>query len=165
MALMVEEMMRSRESRLWRSRPKQQQLYYDKSKSGNESTEKLGESRRRRAMSEQQQHILAAIAKGGGNHEVTTYKGEDGKVRMKILVKKQDLKQILVAAAAAEATIINCNEKQDEPTAMRSKSRGSFEQRLHDLMMSRKSRSSRRKRPSPSAAPWTPALHSIPEEH
>ncbi|KAJ8427121.1 hypothetical protein Cgig2_030283 [Carnegiea gigantea] len=143
-----------------------------KSKIGNEE-ENENESRRiRRAISEQQRHIREAIAKGGGgNHEVTTYKGEDGKVRMKILVKKQDLKQILVAAAAAEATIINCNnQKQEEhhthPSSSNKSSSSIIEQRLHDLMMSRKSRSSRRRRPSPSAnAPWTPALHSIPEEH
>lgn len=111
--------------------------------------------------------LLEAIAKGGN---VTSYTAQDGTVRMKILVKKQDLKHILNLKGD-----INNNNNDDDHGVLKANhgrpvlvmppasSSMVMERRLYDLMMKRR-RSQSHISSSTTCSTWRPALHSIPEE-
>lgn len=104
--------------------------------------------------------LLEALAKRG---YVTSHTTDDGKVKIKILVKKQDLQQILETMNYGTScnNINNNNGNFTILPASSSLSSSSFERRLYDLK--KKKRASQAKEQQPSR--WKPALQSIPEEY
>ncbi|KAK9666751.1 hypothetical protein RND81_14G208500 [Saponaria officinalis] len=100
--------------------------------------------------------VLEAISKGG---KITSYTAEDGTIKMKILVKKQDLKQILGA--------MNNNNVgfRDRPTvAAPPPSSSTIERRLLELKRKKKA-NAQVKGSNYNLSSWRPQLQSIPEEH
>ncbi|KAL6346912.1 hypothetical protein AAG906_003029 [Vitis piasezkii] len=92
--------------------------------------------------------LLEAIAQVNGGSNVVSHSDEDGVLRMKIVVKKQDLKQMLEVMRGGKSSA-------HQPSL-------SLEQRLNLLRRKhvlRGNQSNRSRRSS-----WRPALHSIPEE-
>ncbi|CAO2815663.1 unnamed protein product [Amaranthus hypochondriacus] len=97
--------------------------------------------------------LLEALAKRGS---VTSYTSEDGMTKIKILVKKQDLKQIL-------KSMNNANYGNNNFTCrIFSFLPSSIEKRFNDLMK-KKGRQANYKECQSSN--WRPTLHSIPEEY
>lgn len=102
-------------------------------------------------------NLLDAIAKSNGDVSQTE---EDGVVRMKIVVRKQDLKQMLEVMGGN-----NSNNKQAKNNSNTTSFLASLtaEQRLsllrkkHVLMRANSAKQSRR-------SSWSPVLQSIPEE-
>ncbi|KAJ9704501.1 hypothetical protein PVL29_002863 [Vitis rotundifolia] len=98
--------------------------------------------------------LLEAIAQVNGGSHVVSHSDEDGVLRMKIVVKKQDLKQMLEVMRGGKSSA-------HSPLFLPSPSLSS-EQRLNLLRRKhvfRGNQSNRSRRSS-----WRPALHSIPEE-
>lgn len=89
--------------------------------------------------------LLEILAQGGS---IASYTTEDGTVKMKILVKKQDLKRIMNNTSTGT--------NRDRTNNASSISSSSIERRLYDLMK-------KKKKPSKSSN-WMPVLQSIPEE-
>lgn len=97
-------------------------------------------------------NLMESIAKVNSKAVVSQFNA-DGTVRLKLLVRKQDLKQIIEAARSG---IINVyHHQQFHPTFSSIEQRLSVFRRKH-LMKARKE-SYRR-------GSWTPALQTIPEE-
>lgn len=92
--------------------------------------------------------LLEALVKGG---YVTSHTTEDGKVKLKILVNKQELKQLLETVNNATTNISN----NSSPSP-------SVESRLYDLMQRKRVSQVNKERQSSN---WRPVLRSIPEEH
>ncbi|KMT01341.1 hypothetical protein BVRB_9g213560 [Beta vulgaris subsp. vulgaris] len=97
--------------------------------------------------------LLEAISKEGS---LTSYTTEDGKLKIKIMVKKQDLKQMLEAMNNGIDNGININS-----IILPKTSPSSIEMRLYDLMKTKKASQAKERQPRN----WRPALQSIPEEH
>ncbi|KDP33284.1 hypothetical protein JCGZ_13071 [Jatropha curcas] len=99
-------------------------------------------------------NLLESIAQSNGGSVVSQAANEDGVVRMKILVKKQDLKQMLELVR---------NGSKNNSYQSSSSSFSSVEQRLNllrrkHLLRVNAGKESRRR------SAWIPALQSIPEE-
>ncbi|OMO65738.1 hypothetical protein CCACVL1_21417 [Corchorus capsularis] len=92
-------------------------------------------------------NLLEAIAQANNAGNVVSQIGEDGVLRMKIMVKKQDLKQML--------GLINGG------TANHQSPSSSVEERLNMLRRKHLLRSNAVKK---SRRSWSPQLQSIPEE-
>ncbi|KAI3980584.1 hypothetical protein MKX01_025149 [Papaver californicum] len=97
-------------------------------------------------------NLLEAIAQFHGAG-VVSHTDENGVVRMKILVKKQDLKQMLEMMDNGKESSSNNNTQQQSSSL-------SLEQRLH--IMRRKHQ--RRVEQAKGRRIWQPALQSIPED-
>lgn len=99
--------------------------------------------------------LLEALAKGGS---ISSYKTEDGKIKIKILVKKQDLKQML------QSVNINNNHNRNNSSTSSIFPLLSFsaERQLHNLMKRKKKGSQAKEH---KISHWRPVLHSIPEEY
>ena len=103
--------------------------------------------------------VLDAIAQvNGGAGCVVSHTDEDGVVRMKVKVRKQDLKQLLEAMKGAKNTALA--RQLSTPPPMPSLS---LEQRLNLMRIRHLARSSQAK--VSRHCSWRPALQSIPEEH
>ncbi|CAN1771083.1 hypothetical protein LINPERHAP1_LOCUS11780 [Linum perenne] len=107
------------------------------------------------------QQLLESIARAncggnGGGGRVVCHEGGPGVVRMKVLVKKQDLKQMLELLGDG---------KLQSSSSFRPTTFSNVEQRLNLLRRKQASRGNGGKgcRVS-SSRPWIPALQSIPEE-
>ncbi|KNA22922.1 hypothetical protein SOVF_029570 [Spinacia oleracea] len=105
--------------------------------------------------------LLEVLAQGGS---ISSYTAEDGTVRMKILVKKQDLKKIMNNAALIRDhhRPTNNNNASSISSSPSPKSSSSIERRLYDLMRRKKASAQAKGNKSSS---WMPVLQSIPEEH
>ncbi|KAK9109347.1 hypothetical protein Sjap_017407 [Stephania japonica] len=123
-------------------------------KFGEEKSSPRRESRLSRARSQKamRSNILEAIAQMQGGNSVSR-RDEDGTLRMKIVVKKQDLKHFLGMMGSGN----NGNNNQASLSSLTT-----LEQRLH-VLRSRQVRRSVEVAKS-SRGPWRPALQSIPEE-
>ncbi|GMH17847.1 hypothetical protein Nepgr_019688 [Nepenthes gracilis] len=108
---------------------------------------------RARNLKEGRRYLMESIAQvngcGGGGGIVANSTGEHGAVRMKIVVRKQDLKQILEA-------VRNC--VSSSPSSL------SLDQRLF-LMRRRIAGGKDNQGKGSRRSSWRPALQSIPEEH
>lgn len=100
---------------------------------------------------------MEAVANVNGDHRhqsanvISHQTQEDGVVRMKILVRKQDLKQVL--------ELMNGNGVHNQSSVVGASSSFSLERRLYVL---RKKQIQRAKHSRQSS--WSPELQSIPEE-
>ncbi|CAO2813711.1 unnamed protein product [Amaranthus hypochondriacus] len=99
--------------------------------------------------------LLDVLAQGGN---ISSYTAEDGTVRIKILVNKQDFKRIINNASSSPSIGSNRDRSINSPSSIASSP--SMERRLYDLMR-RKKKSMGTK----SCSTWLPVLQSIPEEH
>lgn len=95
--------------------------------------------------------LLEVLAQGGS---IASYTTEDGTVRMKILVKKQDLKKIMSNAGTNRDRPNNASSVSSSPSF-------SIERRLYDLMKRKKANAQPKGNKTCS---WSPVLQSIPEE-
>ncbi|KAL9231863.1 hypothetical protein vseg_007029 [Gypsophila vaccaria] len=122
------------------------QNYFSKNKKNNNNIQQQKISRAT---------VLDAISKGG---KITSYTAEDGTIKMKILVKKQDLKQILGA--------MNNVGLRDRPTTVLPPATttplSTIERRLVELKRRKKANALAK---GSHLSSWTPQLQSIPEEH
>ncbi|MCL7035190.1 hypothetical protein MKW94_011604 [Papaver nudicaule] len=98
-------------------------------------------------------NLLEAIAQFHGAG-VVSHTDENGVVRMKILVKKQDLKQMLEMMDNGKESSSNDNTQQHVQSSSLS-----LEQRIH--VMRRK----HQRRAEKGGRTWRPALQSIPEDN
>ncbi|PQQ14467.1 hypothetical protein Pyn_20096 [Prunus yedoensis var. nudiflora] len=102
--------------------------------------------------------LMEAIAKVNGDHQEGTnvlshQSQEDGVVRMKILVRRQDLKQVLELTNGG----INSQASVVRPSSLCVEQRLSLLRKKHLLRASLAAKRSRQ-------SSWRPALQSIPEE-
>uniref|UniRef100_A0A803LGA1 Uncharacterized protein n=1 Tax=Chenopodium quinoa TaxID=63459 RepID=A0A803LGA1_CHEQI len=97
--------------------------------------------------------LLEALVKGG---YITSHKAEDGKVKMRILVNKHDLKQLL------ETMMNNENNGTSKVLLPKASPLPEVERRLRDLMKRKRATNAKGRQ---SSTNWRPALQSIPEEH
>ncbi|KAL6270877.1 hypothetical protein ACE6H2_027788 [Prunus campanulata] len=102
--------------------------------------------------------LMEAIAKVNGDHQEGTnvlshQTQEDGVVRMKILVRRQDLKQVLELTNGG----INSQASVVRPSSLCVEQRLSLLRKKHLLRASLAAKRSRQ-------SSWRPALQSIPEE-
>ncbi|GMN38228.1 hypothetical protein TIFTF001_007468 [Ficus carica] len=104
--------------------------------------------------------LFDAIAKANGGGHVVSQTEEDGVVRMKIVVKKQDLKQMLAAMGGCNNN--NINNKDDDDKKQANLPRLSVEQRLNLLRKKHLLRANLAKQNRRGS--WSPVLQSIPEE-
>ncbi|KAK9666749.1 hypothetical protein RND81_14G208300 [Saponaria officinalis] len=104
--------------------------------------------------------VLERLAKNG---DVTSRITENGTTKMKILVKKQDLKQVLEAM-----NVVTTNQCTKTPPqkSLSSSSLSSIERRLYGLMKRRRASQLQQQQAckGPHLSSWRPALQSIPEE-
>ncbi|KAK9135817.1 hypothetical protein Syun_015147 [Stephania yunnanensis] len=123
-------------------------------KFGEEKSSPRRESRLSRGRSQKamRSNILEAIAQMQGG-SIVSRRDEDGTLRMKIVVKKQDLKHFLGMMGSGN----NGSNNQASLSSLTT-----LEQRLH-VLRSRQVRRSAEVAKSGSG-PWRPALQSIPEE-
>ncbi|KAF5745777.1 hypothetical protein HS088_TW07G01370 [Tripterygium wilfordii] len=91
---------------------------------------------------------IASQVRGGGG-VVLNHSNEDGSVRMKIMVRKQDLKQVLDVIDKCAGTTT---------TTL------SMEQRLNLLRRKHRLRACSKESRSREGCSWTPTLQSIPED-
>ncbi|CAN6554565.1 unnamed protein product [Malus baccata var. baccata] len=101
--------------------------------------------------------FMEAVAKVNGDHRhqstsvISHHTREDGAVRMKILVRKEDLQQVL--------ELMNGSSIHNQASVVRASSSFSLEQRLNVLRKKQVQRTKQRRQSS-----WSPELQSIPEE-
>ncbi|KAM1003236.1 hypothetical protein ACFX13_003624 [Malus domestica] len=101
--------------------------------------------------------FMEAVVKVNGDHRrqstsvISHHTREDGAVRMKILVRKEDLKQVL--------ELMNGSSIHNQASVVRASSSFSLEQRLNVLRKKQVQRAKQRRQSS-----WSPELQSIPEE-
>lgn len=105
-------------------------------------------------------NIVEAIARVNNGHgEIVCESYENGVTRMKILVKKEHLKQVMIEAMRSNGESL-C-------TARPSSCTSTLEQRLNAMRkrhLSRASQIAKRVGRQQTRSSWKPALHSIPEE-
>lgn len=101
-------------------------------------------------------NLLDAIAKAsGGGHVGSPTEEDNGVVRMKIVVRKQDWKQMLEAMGGCSNN--NCKKQADLPSL-------SVEQRLNLLRKKHQILKANLAKQNRIRSSWSPALRSIPEE-
>ncbi|KAK9112604.1 hypothetical protein Scep_020123 [Stephania cephalantha] len=127
-------------------------------KFGEEKRSPRRESRLSRGRSQKamRSNILEAIAQMQGG-SIVSRRDEDGTLRMKIVVKKQDLKHFLGMMGSGN-NIYGSNNQASLSSLT------TLEQRLHVLRSRQVRRSAEVAKTKSGSGPWRPALQSIPEE-